>query len=108
MAISSDMFRGHTDTFILNILSKGDNYGYEITKKITEKSKGNFTIKDATIYTAFRRMEEEGLIETYWGDGIGGARRRYYKITSKGQRILKEKKEEWETVSKLLTNLILK
>lgn len=108
MAISSDMFRGHTETFILNILSKGDNYGYEITKQITEKSEGNFQIKDATIYTAFRRMEEDGLIETYWGDGLGGARRRYYHITKKGSDIYKQKQEEWDIVSRLLTNLISK
>ena len=53
-------------------------------------------------------MEEEGYIQTYWGDGIGGARRRYYRITPKGLRTLETKKEEWETVSQLLTNLILK
>lgn len=106
MAISSDMFRGHTETMILNILMKGDSYGYEITKQINEKSEGNYQIKDATIYTAFRRMEEEGLIETYWGDGFGGARRRYYRITAKGKKYYKEKQEEWELLSRILTNLI--
>ena len=52
MILSSDIFRGHTETMILAILSDGDSYGYEITKNIKEKSEGHCDIRDATIYTA--------------------------------------------------------
>lgn len=106
MSISSDMFRGHTESIILQILSAADNYGYEITKFIKEKTQGLFDIKDATIYTAFRRMESDGLISTYWGDGVGGARRRYYTITQLGREELKKHKAEWQTVKGLLDGLI--
>ncbi|MFI3228575.1 MAG: PadR family transcriptional regulator [Bacillota bacterium] len=107
MAVSSDVLRGHTETVILRILIDGDSYGYEITKRIIEGGEGLIDVKDATVYTAFRRMEQEELISTYWGDGVGGARRKYYKITDKGAIIYEEKKQEWVEVSKLLNNLIL-
>ena len=103
---SGDMLRGHTETIILRILMDGDSYGYEITKKITDGGEGYVEVKDATIYTAFRRMEEDGLLATYWGDGVGGARRRYYKITEKGKLFYEKKLEEWEAVNRILNRLI--
>ncbi len=106
MATSGDMLRGHTETIILRILSKGDSYGYEIAKKFAEGGEGILEIKDATIYTAFRRMEEEGLLATYWGDGGLGARRRYYSITPKGREYYAEKLQEWLEVDRVLNNLI--
>ncbi|HIV00446.1 MAG TPA: PadR family transcriptional regulator [Candidatus Stercoripulliclostridium merdipullorum] len=106
MALSSDVLRGHTDTIILRILSEGDSYGYEIAKKIIDAGEGVIDIKDATIYTAFKRMEAEGLLTTYWGDGIGGARRKYYRITQKGQQYYDEKLAQWKLIDKILNNLI--
>ena len=57
--ISTDLIRGHTDTIILNILRQGDSYGYEIYKKIIELSGNQYELKEATLYTAFRRLERD-------------------------------------------------
>ncbi|MDR3264328.1 MAG: PadR family transcriptional regulator [Clostridiales bacterium] len=108
MAFSSDILRGHTETVILKILLEKDSYGYEITKRILDDSEGLIDIKDATIYTAFRRMELDALILTYWGDGIGGARRRYYSITDKGKNLYKDKLDEWLDIDRILNRLIRK
>ena len=107
MAHGGDILRGHTETIILRILSEGDSYGYEISKSIIDSGEGVIDVKDATIYTAFKRMEEDGLLETYWGDGIGGARRRYYRITERGRRFYREKADEWLKASRILDKLIL-
>jgi Predicted transcriptional regulators len=107
MIISSDILRGHTETIILSILTEGDNYGYEISKAMTDRSRGNLDVKDATIYTAFRRMEQDGLITSYWGDGDLGARRKYYAITTEGKNFYKRKQIEWKQTIKILNNLIL-
>lgn len=107
MAHGGDILRGHTETIILRILSEGDSYGYEISKTIIDGGEGIIDVKDATIYTAFKRMEEEGLLTTYWGDGVGGARRRYYRITEKGRRFYEEKLAEWKKVSRILDKLIV-
>lgn len=88
------------------ILNKGDSYGYEIMKTIIEGGKGLFTIKDATVYTAFKRMEKEQLISSYWGDEEGGARRKYYRITEKGKEVYAQKIAEWNEIKVVLNNLI--
>ncbi|HIU83191.1 MAG TPA: helix-turn-helix transcriptional regulator [Candidatus Faecicola pullistercoris] len=106
MTISNDILRGHTETIILNILRQGDSYGYEIGKKILEASDGLVEFTEATIYIAFRRMEKEGLIASYWGDGVGGARRRYYTITDYGLDVYRAQADNWKTISKTLNNLI--
>ena len=56
--ISTDLIRGHTNTIVLNILRQGDSYGYEIYKKIIALSDRKYELKEATLYTAFRRLEK--------------------------------------------------
>ena len=67
MALSADLLRGYTDTIILNHLRDGPSYGYQINKHISEKSGSVFELKEATLYTAFRRLEGGGLIRSFWG-----------------------------------------
>jgi PadR family transcriptional regulator PadR len=106
LSYSSEILRGNTETIILAILNKGDSYGYEIMKTIIEGGKGLFTIKDATVYTAFKRMEKEQLITSYWGDEEEGARRKYYQITEKGREVYAQKVAEWDEIKVVLSNLI--
>ena len=96
MSISSDTLRGHTDTIILTQLMRGDNYGYEINKTIQQRTNGQYGFKEATLYTAFRRLEQSGLITSYWGEDGPGARRRYYAITDEGRRRITAFLEEWD------------
>lgn len=106
MSYSSEILRGNTETIILAILKNNDSYGYEIMKTIIERGNGLFSIKDATIYTAFKRMEKEGLISTYWGDEDGGPRRKYYTITPKGKEVYGQKVIEWTEINIVLNHLI--
>ena len=84
MALSADLLRGYTDTIILKQLSNSDSYGYRISKAVAEQSGGGLELKEATLYTAFRRLEAAGCIRSYWGDEQSGARRRYYSLTDVG------------------------
>lgn len=106
MSISADILRGHTDTIILTQLMRGDNYGYEINKTIQQRTNGQYGFKEATLYTAFKRMEQGGLISSYWGDEGVGARRRYYSITERGREAWKENCREWKTTRELIDSLI--
>jgi PadR family transcriptional regulator, regulatory protein PadR len=106
MSYSSEILRGNTETIILAILKNNDSYGYEIMKTIIERGKGLINIKDATIYTAFKRMEKEALISTYWGDEDGGPRRKYYAITQKGKDTYAQKVIEWKEINIVLNHLI--
>lgn len=106
MSISADTLRGHTDTIILAQLARGDNYGYEINKNIQQLTQGEYGFKEATLYTAFKRLESAGLISSYWGEDGPGARRRYYSITDEGKRRWEENSREWKTTRALLDALI--
>lgn len=106
MATSGDYLRGHTETIILSALNMEDSYGYQISKLINEKSNGFFKVTETTLYNAFRRLEEDGLISTYWMDGSNGTRRRYYSITEQGKHVLEQSREEWKSVRHYLDELI--
>lgn len=102
----SDILRGLTDTIILAQLFQGDSYGYKINKTISELSEKVLELKEATLYTSFRRLEEAELITSYWGDENSGARRRYYAITEKGKTFYKENKADWEKMQAMMAKLI--
>ncbi|MDD2496219.1 MAG: PadR family transcriptional regulator [Tissierellia bacterium] len=106
MSYSSEILRGNTETIILAILTEKDSYGYEIMKTIIERGKGLVDIKDATIYTAFKRMEKDKLIESYWGNEESGARRKYYRITLEGRVTYIQKVNEWKEITIIMNNLI--
>ena len=106
MSIASDLIRGHTDTIILALLMGGDNYGYEINKSIQQRTGGQYELKEATLYTAFRRLEQAGCISSYWGNEQTGARRRYYSITDSGRDTYAALMSEWNRAKGMIDKLI--
>lgn len=106
MAIGADLIRGHTDAIILALLEKKDSYGYEINKTIAETSGGRYELKEATLYTAFKRLEDAGLISSYWGDQRSGARRKYYTMTPRGRETLQQMRQEWEEAREMIDRLL--
>ena len=106
MSIAADLIRGHTDTIILAALLKGDSYGYRINRRLGELTGGRYELKEATLYTAFKRLEEAGCIRSYWGDEATGARRRYYAITDEGRAAYGRMMREWREASSMIETLI--
>ena len=106
MTIPSDLIRGTTETIILAHLLEKDSYGYQINKEIMDKTDNEFELKEATLYSAFRRLEQTGLITSYWGDEAIGARRRYYSITDAGRKTYKDNKRDWENAKIIIDKLI--
>lgn len=104
--MTSDLLRGHTDTIILGLLSQGDKYGYEITKLAHEKSDRAYELKEATMYSSLRRLENDGCISAYWGDETQGGRRKYYRITSKGRELYESNKRNWDYAKQILDQLL--
>lgn len=104
--LSSDLLRGHTDTIILKLLADGDKYGYEITKLVHEHSDQLYELKEATMYSSLKRLENDGHITSYWGDETQGGRRKYYRITASGSELYKENKRNWDYAKQILAKLI--
>lgn len=106
MPISADTLRGYTETIILAQLIQHDSYGYEINKNIRQRTNGEYEFKEATLYTAFKRLEQSGLITSYWGDEESSARRRYYAITEAGKERWEERMKDWKETRALLDALL--
>ena len=106
MPVSADVLRGHTDAIILSQLVKKDSYGYEINKTIACVSGEQYELKEATLYTAFKRLEDAGLIVSYWGSEAVGARRKYYRITEKGCRAYDDMREQWRQTKSIIDALL--
>lgn len=106
MSIGADLIRGHTDTIILSLLWEKDSYGYEINKIIAETSGGRYELKEATLYTAFKRLEDAGLILSYWGDQSTGARRKYYHITPSGAAAYRQMLADWQEAREIIDRLL--
>jgi PadR family transcriptional regulator PadR len=104
--LTSDLLRGHTDTIILKFLENGDKYGYEITKLVAELSGNEYELKEATMYSSLKRLEQDGHIISYWGDETLGGRRRYYRITSSGREQYAANKRNWTYAKKILEKLL--
>ena len=106
MLNSSDILRGYTDTVILAQLEDEDSYGYLISKNVQEITGGELRLKEATLYTTFRRLEAAGLIESYWGNEEVGARRRYYHLTDEGRALLTENRAAWQRYRDMISRLV--
>ena len=103
---SADLLRGHTDTVVLSILLRGDSYGYEIHKTILDRLGGGYELKEATLYSSYKRLESEGYITSYWGDETLGGRRKYYRITDGGRELFRQNKEDWVKTQTIMNKLL--
>ncbi|WP_238883718.1 PadR family transcriptional regulator [Clostridium sp. YIM B02551] len=108
MEFDKEILKGYIDTMIISVLLERDMYGYEIAKRIREKSKVNYEIKEATLYLSLKRLEKKGCLEGYWNDeeATGGGRRRYYKVTLEGKNLFKDKIREWSMLQELISNFM--
>jgi len=103
---SADLLRGHTDTVVLCALLKGDSYGYEIHKSIIDRLGGEYELKEATLYSSYKRLEADGCISSYWGDETLGSRRKYYTITDRGKELFRQNKADWVKTQEILNKLL--
>lgn len=106
LTLSTDLLRGHVDTIILKLLTDGDKYGYEICKIIAETTHGQFELKEATLYSCLRRLEQEQKVKSYWGDETSGGRRKYYAITEIGKNAYTINNQQWQLARKILDQLM--
>lgn len=103
--------KGNIYTIILCSLygkdgESGDKYGYEIAKEIKERTDNKYEIKQPTLYSYLKKLEQQDLIESYWGTESNGGRRRYYKLTPKGRNDCQAFMAEWEYHKNVLSTLV--
>jgi DNA-binding PadR family transcriptional regulator len=103
---AADLLRGHTETIVLGVLSRGESYGFEIFKSIRDATGGAYEIKEATLYASYRRLLKDGLVEAYWGDETQGGRRKYYRITDAGLAVYRDNVRAWVVTRGIIDSLL--
>ena len=104
--VGSDLIRGSIDTIILRCLQRGEMYGLEICNLIKEASGGTYILKQPTLYSSLKRLEQRKLIIGIWRDNKFGGKRHYYKLTDKGQNSFDDKKSDWQFSKLVIDNLV--
>jgi DNA-binding PadR family transcriptional regulator len=93
-----EVLKGHLDLLLLAALRDEPAHGYRVVELLRERSGGLFELGEGTIYPALYRLERAGLLASAWSSA-SGRRRRVYRLTARGGRMLSEKRQEWNAFS---------
>lgn len=99
MKFSRELIKGSTKSLILAVLLEGELYGYQIVKAIREKSDDELAFGEGSIYPALHALEKDGYLTSRWMSQQDNPDRKYYVLTKKGHRVLKEHLKEWKEFS---------
>ena len=87
--------KGSADVLILALLDECELHGYDIARHIESRSSGTLRFTLASLYATLYRLEERELIRGQWIERAGQRRRRYYRITPRGRKVLQEQRADW-------------
>jgi PadR family transcriptional regulator, regulatory protein PadR len=85
--------KGTAELLVLAQLEARQRHGYEIAQQIAARAAGGVTFQAASLYPVLNRLERKGLISGRWVEKAGQRRRRYYRLTAAGRRVLAERRK---------------
>jgi transcriptional regulator len=94
-ALNRELKKGSAELMILALLSSRPLHGYEISKLIQQRSKGAVVFNVASLYPLLYRLESRGWIEGKWVEKAEERRRRFYKLTAEGRKVLAAQRSLW-------------
>src|SRR5438270_12245403 len=93
--LDRELKKGSAELLILSLVEHRPRHGYEISKLIDARSQGVLRFNVASFYPLLYRLEQRGLIEGRWVEKAGQRRRRYYRLTASGKKMLKQQRRMW-------------
>ena len=103
--IPKDLVAASATPIVLSLLRQGDSYGYAIIRKVREVSGERIAWTDGMLYPVLHRLEAAGFVRSIWRTADIGRRRKYYRITRRGEAELARLKEQWDVVHSALQRL---
>lgn len=94
-AVEQEWKKGSAELLILSLLEDQPRHGYDIGRLIDKRSGGALHFHVASLYPLLYRLEKRGWIQGRWVEKANQRRRRYYKLTSEGERVLAEQRKKW-------------
>src|SRR5690242_9637382 len=93
--LDRELKKGSAELLILALVDARARHGYEISKLIEQRSGGRLKFKVASLYPLLYRLEERGWIAGKWVEKAGERRRRFYRLTPEGKRVLAAQRDHW-------------
>ena len=91
-----ELKKGSAELLILSLLEAQPRHGYDLSKLIEARSQGVLSFRVASLYPLLYRLEKRGWIQGRWIEKTGQRRRRYYRLTSEGRKVLAAQRQDWQ------------
>jgi len=99
MTRAQDLVQGTLDMLILKAISLGPLHGYGILVRIELVSRDLLRVQQGSLYPALYRLEQQGVIESQWGESENNRRAKFYRLTTAGRARLRAERKQWERLS---------
>jgi PadR family transcriptional regulator PadR len=104
-AIDCEWKKGSAELLLLSLLEVLPRHGYEIGKLIEQRSQGKLRFHAASLYPLLYRLEKRGWIQGRWVEKSGQRRRRYYRLTVQGRKVLAAQRQGWRTFVEAISRI---
>jgi PadR family transcriptional regulator len=94
-ALDRELKKGSAELLILSLLEAQPRHGYDLSRLINLRSGGQLTFHIDSLYPLLYRLEERGWIKGRWVEKPGERRRRLYRVTTEGRRVLVRQRQTW-------------
>lgn len=102
----SDLLQGTLDLLILRTLASGAMHGWGISQRLQQISQDVLQVNQGSLYPALYRLEQQGWIESSWGDSENNRRAKFYALTRPGRKQLAEETANWERISAAVARVL--
>ncbi len=103
--VKKDLVAASAEPLVLSLLSRGESYGYAIIQSLHAVSREKIEWTDGMLYPVLHRIEGKGWIKSRWVEAESGRKRKYYRLTARGEKALAEQRDDWTTVNSTLATL---
>src|SRR3990167_5818883 len=103
--LDRELKKGSAELLILSLVEARARHGYEIGKLIEDRSGGTLRFKVASLYPLLYRLEDRGWIAGRWVEKAGERRRRFYRLTPEGKRVLAAQRDHWREFVEAVRNI---
>ena len=93
--LDRELKKGSAELLILSLVENQPRHGYDIGNLIEQRSKGALRFNVASLYPLLYRLEKRGWIQGRWVEKAGQRRRRYYRLTAEGKKVLAAQRDSW-------------
>jgi transcriptional regulator len=102
----TDLVQGTLDLLVLKVIALEPMHGWAIAQRIKQMSNDVLQVGQGSLYPALHKLEQQGWIESEWGESDNNRRAKYYRLTRAGRRALDQEAAQWERLSAAISMIV--